>query len=85
MGRPGHCLSPQGLFYKIILGGDLLPVRASCQFSSGAWEAASPMVGSRCTTLVGFNGEALETITFLAILRPCHGNLWTAATFYHNL
>ena len=48
-----------GTTLKIILGGDLLRVKASCQCNSSAREALSPLVGLRFTTLLGSIGEAL--------------------------
>ena len=56
-----------------------LPVPLWC-----TWRC-EPLLGSRCTTLIGFIGEALETITFYVFLRPHNGNFWTVATIYHNL
>ena len=75
----------QGPFLKIILGTDTLLVRASCRCNLGERDPVRPLLRSRCTTLVGSIGEALETITFQVFFRPHNGDFWTVATIYHNL
>ena len=42
--------------------------RSSCQCSSDTWEAVSPLVGSRCTTLAGYTDKSLKTILFQVLL-----------------
>lgn len=53
-----------GTILENYFGQDLLYVRVSYYFSSGAWDAVIPLVGARCTILVGSISRALETITF---------------------
>ena len=47
---------------------DPLRVIETCQYSLGAGEAVSPLVGSRCTHMVGFIYEVPETIVVLGFL-----------------
>ena len=66
----------------VILGGDLHLVRASCQCSSSTGEAESSLVGPRCTSLVGYIGEAHN---ILKVLRPHNGKFLTVGANYYNL
>ena len=68
-----------------MLRGDPLNMAASYQCSSGAQEAVRPLIAFRCATLVEYNDQVPEMVTFLGFLRPQNGHFWTAATICHNL
>ena len=77
-----HEYRNQGLFYKIILGHHSLCMRASCQCSLGAQEAVSPLIGSRCITLVGSHQRSAGNHNILSVLRLHNGHFWTVAAIY---
>ena len=72
-----HFVAPDGLFYEINMGADLLLVTVRCQCRLGAQENSRPMVGFRCATLADSIDAAPETITVLAFLRPLHFSMFS--------